>query len=135
MKRLYTYGMAVLLGLSIMLASAGVPLFAHMCNMGCKREVSLVTENLCCKKACSTEHNSSGISRPPCCKDQALFLKKELPAVKTVKSTLPLVPEAAVVFTSLCQSVTRCVTQFPQNNSPPLLSGRELLNHIRILRT
>lgn len=134
MKRLYTYTLSTLLAVSVMLASAGVPLIAHMCNMGCKKEISVVASDNCCKEK-HTDSAAPHLKKGPCCDSKTFFLKQELPARKVVKSAVPEQTVASSIFVAVAGPVILSYTPFQQKESPPLLYGRGLLNHIHVLRT
>jgi hypothetical protein len=134
MKRVYLYTLSCLLALSVLFATAGVPLIAHVCSMGCKKEIRVMASEDCCKETHS-ESNARHIKKGPCCDSETLFLKQELPATKIVKSVVPELPAIEVIQLAGVETIFSSFPIYIQHESPPLSSGRELLTRIQVLRT
>lgn len=146
MQQLPKYILSIILSLSILLSTAGIPVFAHTCNMSGATEISVVPETHGC---CSAEDEVQvpGISpdevsceeESSCCSLQSGYYKTE--AVSTAaqeneqKHMLPIGLLCVLYYYNINIASSQELT-FPSRNypahAPP--SGRTLLSEIRVLR-
>ncbi|MGZ5245037.1 MAG: HYC_CC_PP family protein [Bacteroidia bacterium] len=140
MKKLFTYSFSVWLSICVLLASVGVPVFAHTCNMNsdCK-EVSVLPEQGCCSNDEPVEKPANGcVETEDCCKDELTIVKAELPAIKIVTHHYSIVPMAIVAMLpgkiNLHFGQSYRHFKLPPQNAPPSLSGRDILTQIQVFR-
>ena len=139
LKKLFTHSLSVWLSLCILLASAGVPVFAHSCTMNSNcEEFSVLPPKSCCSENTPVEKSEDGcVKAKSCCTDKLSFYTAELPAVKFATSHLSIIPQ---LFLSVIFSYDLSGSQYYNNFAslqekvPPLSSGRALLAQIQVFR-
>lgn len=144
LKKIFTHSFSVWLSFCMLLASAGVPVFAHYCNMNSEcAEVSVLPAESCCSENAPAEIPQENpeegcVQDESCCIDKTTILKAELPAAETTTLKTSLLP---VAFFAILPTAT--IAQFstadihynlPPQHAPPLPAGRSLLAFVQILR-
>jgi hypothetical protein len=118
--------------MSVLLASAGMPLISHICNKEGSKEIFVVAQDNCCKG--HIPYSKAAIEKQPCCENEAIFLKQELPGTGQFK--IAFEPLSIIrLFEGLTPSLKINTFSSAETHDPPAPSGRELLTMIQVLRT
>lgn len=132
------------MSLSILLSTAGIPVFAHTCNMSGATEVSVMPEaHSCCSdetdEEAAEDNGASCKETTSCCTLQTGYYKTEAVATsaqqKDQKLLLPLYLLTIIYYSNTLKSSAEDLSLSHQNytaNAPP--SGRNLLNKIQVFR-
>ena len=137
MKKPLTRIHALLLGLLLLVSSAGVPVFAHICSSEGLQEISVVPTDGCCSQ---DEAENDGCAKPDngCCQDEVKIVQADLPAIKNAEFQKLTAPQT--IFLSTFEAFfSACIygqqnIAFKNEEGPPLISGRQILTQISILR-